>query len=87
MRVTGPPFFTDNTLEAVERLQQVLDTSLQYVPDCGRRVVGNDGSADHGWTYGREISDLHLTFEVENARAFKLNARSLQPANDLTTPP
>jgi len=35
----------------------------------------------------RELSDLNFTFEVENAGALKLDALSIQPANDLTTPP
>ena len=32
-------------------------------------------------------SDLHFTFKVENASAFKLDAISIQPASDLTTAP
>jgi hypothetical protein len=34
----------------------------------------------------RDLSDLYFTFEIEDASAFKLDAVSRKPANDLATP-
>lgn len=36
---------------------------------------------------GLNVAEFHFTLEVKNASAFKFDALSIQPANDLTTAP